>query len=42
MYSSPQGYIHINHFPNYKKAVEEAGTNFVWQNTKMKSALIQL
>ena len=31
-----------NHFLNCKKIVEEAGINFVWQNTKMKSALIQL
>lgn len=32
----------LDHFPNCKKAVEEAGINFVWQNTKMKSALMQL
>lgn len=32
----------LDHFPNCKKAVKEAGINFVWQNTKMKSALIQL
>jgi hypothetical protein len=32
----------LDHFPNCKKAVEEAGINFVWQNTKMNSALIQL
>jgi hypothetical protein len=32
----------LDHFPNCKKAVEEAGINFVWQNAKMKSALMQL
>lgn len=28
-----------NHFPNWNKAVGEVGINFVWQSTKMKSAL---
>lgn len=32
----------LDHFPNCKKAVEEAGESFGWQNTKMKNVLIQL
>lgn len=32
----------LDHFPNCKRAVEEAGINFNWKNDKMKCVLIQL
>lgn len=32
----------LDHFPNCKKAVEEAGINFQWKSDKMKDILIQL
>ncbi|XP_045504708.1 general transcription factor II-I repeat domain-containing protein 2A-like isoform X2 [Colias croceus] len=32
----------LDHFPNCKKAVEEAGINFHWENGKMRDILIQL
>lgn len=32
----------LDHFPNCKKAVEEAGDNFVWQNITMRNVLTQL
>lgn len=31
----------LDHFPNCKRAVEEAGINFNWKNDKMKCVLIQ-
>ncbi|KAL4720585.1 hypothetical protein ACJJTC_002360 [Scirpophaga incertulas] len=32
----------LDHFPNCKKAVEEAGDNFVWQNITMRNVITQL
>lgn len=32
----------LDHFPNCKKAVEEAGIHFHWKNDKMRDILIQL
>lgn len=32
----------LDHFPNCKKAVEEAGDNFEWQNITMRNVLSQL
>lgn len=32
----------LDHFPNCKEAVEEAGINFHWKSDKMKDILIQL
>ncbi|CAG9125787.1 unnamed protein product [Plutella xylostella] len=32
----------LDHFPNCKKAVEEAGNNFVWENITMRNVLAQL
>lgn len=32
----------LDHFSNCKKAVEEAGDNFVWQNNTMRNVLTQL